>query len=113
MSLILGRLESSCTGASLARPEPLTELINSMLTKALPFDEDETLPVEVSYQLHVLRFKLIKQKRIKARFTQPADTALLRQLKVSDLCKCSDLSIDEGLTRRYRLYRSPTRQRPN
>ncbi|WWD22805.1 hypothetical protein CI109_107299 [Kwoniella shandongensis] len=45
-------------------------IVYSMLTKALPFDEDAELPVE---------------QRIRARFTQPVDTALLVQSGISDL----------------------------
>ncbi|KAK8844646.1 hypothetical protein IAR55_006493 [Kwoniella newhampshirensis] len=45
-------------------------IVYSMLTKALPFDEDAELPVE---------------QRIRARFTQPVDTALLINSGISDL----------------------------
>ncbi|WWC85654.1 uncharacterized protein L201_000520 [Kwoniella dendrophila CBS 6074] len=45
-------------------------IVYSMMTKALPFDEDGNLPVE---------------QRIKARYTQPADTELLVRLGISDL----------------------------
>ncbi|KAK1921260.1 kinase-like domain-containing protein [Papiliotrema laurentii] len=45
-------------------------IVYSMLTKALPFDEDANLPVD---------------KRIKARFTQQFDVNLLHELRVSDL----------------------------
>ncbi|WVW81634.1 hypothetical protein I302_103629 [Kwoniella bestiolae CBS 10118] len=45
-------------------------IVYSMMTKALPFDEDADAPVE---------------KRIKDRFTQPADTELLVRLGISDL----------------------------
>ncbi|WWC57999.1 uncharacterized protein I303_100534 [Kwoniella dejecticola CBS 10117] len=45
-------------------------IVYSMMTKALPFDEDGALPVE---------------QRIKARYTQPADTELLEKLNISDL----------------------------
>ncbi|WWC66987.1 uncharacterized protein I206_100894 [Kwoniella pini CBS 10737] len=44
-------------------------IVYSMMTKALPFDEDAELPVE---------------QRIKARYTQPADTELLVKLNISD-----------------------------
>ncbi|ORX34954.1 kinase-like domain-containing protein [Kockovaella imperatae] len=44
-------------------------IVYSMLTKALPFDEDAALPVD---------------KRIKSRFTQAFDEGLLRQLNVSE-----------------------------
>ncbi|OCF71335.1 CAMK protein kinase [Kwoniella mangroviensis CBS 8886] len=45
-------------------------IVYSMMTKALPFDEDGDAPME---------------KRIKDRYTQPADTELLVRLGISDL----------------------------
>ncbi|WRT63499.1 uncharacterized protein IL334_000404 [Kwoniella shivajii] len=45
-------------------------IVYSMMTKALPFDEDGEIPVE---------------QRIKARFTQPADEELLHRLGISQV----------------------------
>lgn len=54
------------------------------MTKALPFDEDAELPVDVSNGVKSLQRPLkITQKRIKARFTQEPDLDLLARLGIS------------------------------